>query len=177
MAPTLLYYRPVNEWKGDLQQTRTRLLITHGTVNHHNTHMWCHTIPHTIRVSHRQQRFTLNMWLRAVGDRLLGPHIISRHFKGQTYLRFLQRELQDMLDDFDLQTRRRMWFMLDGAPVHFCPLVRRHVNSEFGRSWIGRRGPVAWPPRSHDFNPLEFCIWDHLKTILYDKPVIPRNSY
>uniref|UniRef100_A0AAR2L1I4 Transposase Tc1-like domain-containing protein n=1 Tax=Pygocentrus nattereri TaxID=42514 RepID=A0AAR2L1I4_PYGNA len=31
--------------------------------------------------------------------------------------------------------------------------------------WIGRRGPVEWPPRSPDLTSLDFYLWGHLKAI------------
>ena len=33
--------------------------------------------------------------------------------------------------------------------------------------WIGRGGPVPWPPRSPDLNPLDFFLWGYLKTEVY----------
>ena len=37
--------------------------------------------------------------------------------------------------------------------------------------WIGRGGPVAWPPRSPDLTPLDFFLWEHIKSIVYETPV------
>lgn len=82
----------------------------------------------------------------------------------------MQRELQDILDDVDFQPRCRMWFMHDGAPAHFYLSVSRQLDREFGRYWIGREGPVSCSPRSPDLNLLVFCIWCHLKTIMYVEP-------
>jgi hypothetical protein len=36
---------------------------------------------------------------------------------------------------------------------------------------MDREGPPAWPPRSPDLNPLNFCLWGHLKTRVYAGPV------
>jgi hypothetical protein len=33
--------------------------------------------------------------------------------------------------------------------------------------WIGRGGPVAWPPRSSDLNPLDFFLLGYVKKIVY----------
>ncbi|KAJ4441239.1 hypothetical protein ANN_11090 [Periplaneta americana] len=35
----------------------------------------------------------------------------------------------------------------------------------------GRGGPIPWPPRSPDLNPLDFYLWDHLKSLVYSSPV------
>ncbi|GBO16290.1 hypothetical protein AVEN_146960-1 [Araneus ventricosus] len=37
--------------------------------------------------------------------------------------------------------------------------------------WIGHGGPVAWPPRSPDLNPLDFFFWGHMKSSVYETPV------
>ncbi|PNF22477.1 hypothetical protein B7P43_G15069 [Cryptotermes secundus] len=31
----------------------------------------------------------------------------------------------------------------DGAPPHFCHLVRNHLDREMTGRWIGRGGPIA----------------------------------
>ena len=40
-------------------------------------------------------------------------------------------------------------------------------NQHFANKWIGRGGPIAWPARSPDLNPLDFHLWGHLKSIVY----------
>jgi hypothetical protein len=49
--------------------------------------------------------------------------------------------------------------------------VRDVLNDTCHDRWIGRGGPTAWPPRSPDFNPLNICLWGHLKAIVYAAPV------
>jgi hypothetical protein len=55
-------------------------------------------------------------------------------------------------------------------------MVLRHIvavlceASYHGRG-IGRGGPTAWPPRSPDFNPVDFYVWAHLKAFVYASPV------
>jgi hypothetical protein len=33
--------------------------------------------------------------------------------------------------------------------------------------WIGRGGPIAWPPGLPDLTPLEFFMWCYVKNIVY----------
>jgi hypothetical protein len=33
--------------------------------------------------------------------------------------------------------------------------------------WIGRNGPVEWPSRSPDLNPIDFYLWGHVKIEVY----------
>jgi hypothetical protein len=45
--------------------------------------------------------------------------------------------------------------MHDGAPAHFSLFARRYLNRKFPGRWIGRGGPISWPPRSPDLNPVD----------------------
>lgn len=72
-----------------------------------------------------------------------------------------------MLDDIPLATWRALWFQQDGAPPHYHRAVREYLTEEFGTRWIGRGGPVAWPPRSPDLTPLDFFLWSEIKRLVY----------
>ncbi|GBN01075.1 hypothetical protein AVEN_3628-1 [Araneus ventricosus] len=37
--------------------------------------------------------------------------------------------------------------------------------------WMGGGGPVAWPPRSPDLNPLDFFVWGQMTSLVYETPV------
>ncbi|KAJ4449283.1 hypothetical protein ANN_00681 [Periplaneta americana] len=45
-------------------------------------------------------------------------------------------------------------FQQAGAPLHHQQ-VREFLGEKFPDGWIGRRGPLAWPPRSPDVTPLD----------------------
>jgi hypothetical protein len=79
--------------------------------------------------------------------------------------------LAQLLEEVPLTIRQRMWFLHDGAPAHFSLTAREHLNNTFPHRWIGRGGPVAWPPRSPDLNPLDFYLRGHLKTLVYSNPI------
>jgi hypothetical protein len=57
--------------------------------------------------------------------------------------------------------------MRDGAPAHFTRAVRDILNNTYPNGWIGTGGLTAWPPRSSDLNPQDFCLLERLKTLLY----------
>jgi len=61
--------------------------------------------------------------------------------------------------------------MHDGAPPHFSRIARQYLNDHFPGMWIGRNGPVEWPPRSPDLNPIDFYFWGHVKSEVYSTPV------
>ncbi|KAJ8934422.1 hypothetical protein NQ318_015450 [Aromia moschata] len=60
---------------------------------------------------------------------------------------------------------------------HFTISCRRqyfkkvNFNSEFNEHWIGRDGPILWPPRSPDLTILDFYLWGRLKQIVYREPL------
>ncbi|XP_017885361.1 histone-lysine N-methyltransferase SETMAR-like [Ceratina calcarata] len=142
-----------------------------GVFNLHNEHVWAIENPHAVVERHSQRQFSCNVWAGIVNETLIGPVILPNRLTGQYYLDFLQNELPELLADVPLSTRRDMWYMHDGAPPHSTTAVTNHLNSTFGEKWIGRRGPVPWPARSPDLNPLDFFFWGHFKTLVYSTPV------
>ena len=58
-------------------------------------------------------------------------------------------------------------FQQDGAPCHYSLAVRQFLNDTFHNKWIGRCGPISWPPRSPDLTPLDFFLLGHVKTVVY----------
>ena len=97
--------------------------------------------------------------------------IIPQRLNGVVYLNFLSENLPTLVDDVLLQIRHNMWFIHDGAPAHFSNNVRNHLNRTFPNKWIGCGGPIRWPARSPDLNPLDYFLWDHLQTLVNYSPV------
>ena len=69
-----------------------------------------------------------------------------------------------------------MYFQHDGASPHYTRHVREYLNESFPNHWLGRGGPVAWPLRSPDLTPLDYCLWGHMKTLLYETRVESRAA-
>ena len=83
------------------------------------------------------------------------------------YVGFLSTRLHEILKEVPVDIRLCMRFMHDGAPPHFSRVAMQFLNQHFANKWIGRGGPIAWPTRSPDLNPLNFLLWGHLKSIVY----------
>ncbi|XP_018398740.1 PREDICTED: uncharacterized protein LOC108776576 [Cyphomyrmex costatus] len=66
-----------------------------------------------------------------------------------------------------------MIYQHNGAPAHFHRDVRDILNARYIAidTWLGRGGPIAWPPRSPDMNVLDFFVWGYIKEL-----VEPRHS-
>jgi len=160
-------------WK--LLFTDEAMFTRDGICNFHNVHIWAHANPHAIQEARHQTTFWINVWAGIVGDRLIGPVRLPEWLTGTTYREFLERLMQDILpdvfDDVPLQLWVGMWFMHDGAPPHFSCIAHQYLNGHFPGKWIGRNGPVEWPPRSPDLNPIDFYLWGHVKIEVYSTPV------
>lgn len=142
-----------------------------GIFNTHNLHEWHEINPHIVRERAFQQRFSINVWAGILNDRLIGPYILPSPLTGHHYSIFLRTVLPELLEDVPLIERCRMWFQHDGAPAHFHRGVTEYLNVTFPNRWIGRNGPVHWPARSPDLNPLDFFFWGHMKQLVYETPV------
>ena len=99
---------------------------------------------------------------------------VRKNVRGDTYEVFLRNELPGLLEDIPLMVRGQMYFQHDGAPPHYSRLAREYLHSSFPNRWLGRGGPVAWPPRSPDLTPLDYYIWGHMTTLVYETKVDSR---
>jgi hypothetical protein len=61
--------------------------------------------------------------------------------------------------------------MHDGAPAHSALAVRLHLTRRYGQRWMGRGGPVPWPRRSPDLNPVDYCVWGHVESLVFTSAV------
>ena len=61
--------------------------------------------------------------------------------------------------------------------MHFNRMARQFLNQHFANKWIGRGGPIAWPARSPDLNPLDFHLSGHLKCLLYTQRRLKMLKY
>jgi hypothetical protein len=155
-----------------------RILVTdescftrNGIVNFRNTHSWAYENPHETVSRHFQHTFSVNVWLGVLGDNFIGPFFLPNRLTGEAYLHFLRTTLPTLLEDISLENRLDVWFMHDGAPPHFSNNVKDYLNNTYGRKWIGRNGPVKWPPRSPDLTPADFFLWGWMKAIVYSKRI------
>ncbi|GFU13547.1 transposase-like protein [Trichonephila clavipes] len=144
-----------------------------GIFNTHNSHSWAAANPHVTRTRAAQDHFLLNVGAGILGDHLIGPYILPDRLTGPRYLISLKQVLPELLDSAHVTaaTRTSMWFQQDGAPAHFSISVRNHLNATCGERWIGRGGPVHWPPRSSDLSCLDYFFWGQMKSLVYETPV------
>ena len=144
-----------------------------GVNNLRNVHTWSRDNPHETSVINFQRRFSVNVWCGVLGNKLIGPFVFDNNLTGNTYEAFLRNAL---LEDIPLMIRSQMYFQLDGAPTHYTRHVRDYLNESFPNRWLGRGGPVAWLPKSPDLKPLDYYLWGHVKTLVYESKVESRAA-
>ena len=114
-----------------------------------------------------KDRRTINLWAGIHILRVIGPDELPPRLNGHNFLDFLDNDLEVLVEHVTDEELRNMWFQLDGAPAHWAGIVRDWLDEAFPDRWIGRGGPVPWPPRSPDLNPLDFFLWGYLKERIY----------
>jgi len=142
-----------------------------GKNNSRNSHTWSHENPHKTSVTKFQKRFSVNVWCGLFGNKLIGPSVFDNNLTENTFEAFLRNELPGLLEDFPLMIRSQMYFQHDGAPPHYTRYVKEYLIESFPNRWLGRGGPVAWPPRSPDLKPIDYYLCGHMKTLVYETKV------
>ena len=117
--------------------------------------------------SKHQHQFSLNVWAEIIDKFLIGPFFLDGKLADTKYVDFLSTRLHEILEQVPVDIRLGMRFMHGEAPPRFSRVARQFLNRHFANKWIGRGGPIAWPARSLDLNPLDFHLWGHLKSIVY----------
>ena len=74
-------------------------------------------------------------------------------------------------ETFEQETVSRVIFMQGGAPPHFSCFMTDVLNERFPDAWIGRGGPIPWPPPSPDLSPLDFFLWGYFKNLVYAEKI------
>ncbi|HJY21324.1 MAG TPA: transposase [Hanamia sp.] len=137
-----------------------------GVFNSHNSHYWAMENPKLKYEIGHQRKFSVNVWMGIINHNVIGPIFIQNRLNAAGYLEILH----EVLDNLPLARRQNMLFMNDGAPAHNAGNVRQWITDNFGNNWIGRNGPIPWPARSPDLNPMDFFVWGYLKEIVYATP-------
>ena len=143
-----------------------------GIFNTQNTHTWAAKNPHAVTHRSHQERFSINVWTSIIGDIIIGSVLLLDRLTGEAYRCLLEDTLPLLLEDVPIGIRLWMWFQHDGAPAHFLRITRKYLDLVFP----GCGGPVSWPPWSLDIRPLDFYLWGHIKSKVYETEVPSREE-
>lgn len=137
---------------------------------------WSKTNPHWVDSRRGISGQNLMVWIGVIDTNIVGPYFFEGGVNSRSFL--------NMLHQFVLPELRRLGqnsndiiYMHDGAPPHITQEVRDFLSDTFF-GWIGRgNGSIMeWPPRSPDFNPLDFYVWGYLTDLVYlIKPTCIRD--
>lgn len=158
-------------WSEDVVFSDEALFYLNGTVNTQNYRYWSDVNPHWMEGVKSLNSPRVMVWCGIYHDTIVGPFFFEGSVTGKAYLAMLRSFVQDWLDTIPLVPLMNMWFQQDGASSHFVVAVRKWLDETFPGKWIGRGGPVAWPPRSPDITPMDFYFWGFIKSLVYiDRP-------
>ena len=141
-----------------------------GHVNRHNCVYWSDTNPQFTITSQLNQP-GITVWAGISSDGIVGPQFFDGTVTGERYLDKLRNVIVPALKqrpDFN-----NLYFQQDGAPPHYATVVRNLLDETFPDKWIGRRGPIEFPPRSPDITPMDFFVWGVIKNSVYSRK--PRS--
>ena len=145
-----------------------------GIFNSKNNICWTNGNTHEVYEQGREDKFSVNVWAGILGDQLIGPYILPDNLNGRSYQFFLTEVLPELLENVPLDVRNNMWLQQDGAPPHYARVARNYLDQAYPDRWIGRLGPIRWPARSLDLNPLDFFFWGRMKELVYSTPVVDQ---
>ncbi|MCQ7131119.1 DUF4817 domain-containing protein [Salmonella enterica] len=138
-----------------------------GLLNRHNVRIWGSENPHASRELVRDSP-KVNVWCGLMSTRIIGPFFFAEQtITANVYLDMLTEFVIPQLDGI----QDRVILQQDGAPPHWGLAVRAYLDEQFPNRWIGRDGPILWPPRSPDITPLDFFLWGYLKDRVYHTKV------
>ena len=134
-----------------------------GLLNRHNLRIWGSENPRDTCELERDSP-KLNVRCRIMYNKIIGPFFFAeKSITAQIFLDLLTEYVSPQLEKYQPQ----VIFQQDGAPSHWGLEVREFFNETFPDRWIGRDGPILWPPRSPDITPWDFFMSGYVKDIVY----------
>ena len=108
------------------------------------------------------------MWCGISKRRIIDPYFFSETtVSGETY--------RNMLSTYPIPRIRalqgRPIFMQDGAPPHIYGPMQQILDKIFGKNWIAKNRPLAWPTHSPELNPCDFYLWKPIECNVYQVPI------
>ena len=136
-------------------------------LNKHNVGIWGSKKPHASREL-QQDSPKVNVWCQIMCNRIIGPFSFNEaSITADVYLDLLTEYVAPQLIDF----QPTIIFQQDGAPPHWELHIHEFLNETFPKRWIGKDGPISWPPNSPDITSLDFFLWGYVKDIVYQTKV------
>lgn len=107
--------------------------------------------------------FSVSVWAVIVGDSVIGLQVMQERLGGVRNADNIEETLSLVSENVPVHTQESLWSQHVGASPHFAHRVYSYLSDNFTDRWIGRGGPILWPPRSHDMTSLDFYLWVSMK--------------
>jgi hypothetical protein len=118
----------------------------------------------------------VNVWLVLLSSKLIRSFVLDSNLTGGKYKFFLRHELPGLLECTVFIVSGQMYFHHDGAESPYTQHVKQYLQKCFLDHWLGHGGLLAWPPRSPDLTLLNYYLWGHMKTFVYEVTVDLRAT-
>lgn len=141
-------------------------LHLNGTINCHNCYYYSAQNDHRIMEKPLKSPSIL-IWAMVPYDGRLRFHIQFGTMNSDQYATILTDIVFPTLNNVRYQHHM---YQQDGASIHWSLIVRHHLNERLPNRWIGRSGPIEWPPRSPDLTVNDFWLWGYLRDNVYREP-------
>ena len=116
---------------------------------------------------------SVNVWGALWNEEVIGPVFLETTVTSENYLQLLNKYVYPyIVSQFSAHD---LIFQQDGTRPYFTKEVREDLNKHLPKKWIGRRGPIEWPPKSQDLTPMNFFLWGYLKNQVYNKKVYVKK--
>ncbi|XP_034939551.1 uncharacterized protein [Chelonus insularis] len=137
--------------------------------NSYNLSYYAYKNTFSATVQNSQDRFLLNLWVGIIGDRLVGPFQFDGNLTGELYATFLNQCLHPLClrAGINRAELNRIWYQHNRHPAHTSLVAKSWLRQNFRGRFIGKSGSKKWPARSPDLNPVDFFLWDFVKSVVY----------
>ncbi|GFW70315.1 putative DD41D transposase [Trichonephila clavipes] len=141
-----------------------------GYVNKQNCRIWSEANPQ-VYVETPLHPEKLAVWCALWAGGIIGPYFFKNDDNGVNGDRCRAMITNFFISELNNHDVQELWFQQDGATCHTARATIDLLKDTFGDRLISRFGPVNWPPRSCDLTPLDYFLWDYVKSLVYaDKP-------
>ena len=111
----------------------------------------------------------MTLWAMIPSDGRIRHRILFQTIKSERYVNILNEIVVPQLKSMRYIHHH---YQQDGASVHSSRVVRNLLNNELSNHWIGRAGPISWPPRSPDLSINDFWLWSYLRCKVYQDELV-----
>ncbi|GFW43328.1 uncharacterized protein TNCV_2923761 [Trichonephila clavipes] len=125
---------------------------------------------HKCMSKHRYIQKKLTVWCALWAGGIIRPYFFKNDeghnvtVNGDRYRAMVTNFFIPELNSHDIQ---ELWFQQDGATCHTARATIELLKDTLDDHLISRFGPVNWSSRSSDLTPLDYFMWDCVKSLVY----------